>query len=170
LEAPRPVVGCDEGLVRVPTEDGHQSGSSALGCEVVRARAVKGVAIGSKCATDLSNGSGCEQRLQAGRGARLPLLTLCGPARLATVAASTSSRCTTAGTLSTYRHSPPKLLLKGTRRNVEFVQERWRIDEGWWTPNPVSRIYYSLILAQTGALVTIYQVLLPNDTWWTQRA
>jgi hypothetical protein len=59
-------------------------------------------------------------------------------------------------------------VIRGSRRGVEVVQERWRIDEGWWTPEPASRIYYRLVLT-TGGLVTVYRDLF-DDTWWMQRA
>jgi hypothetical protein len=51
---------------------------------------------------------------------------------------------------------------------VASVHERWRIDEGWWWEQPVSRLYWRLVLAD-GRLVTVYQDL-QEGTWWTQRA
>ena len=58
----------------------------------------------------------------------------------------------------------------GRRRAVPVAQvaERWRIDEGWWGPNPLSRLYYRLVLAD-GRLVTVYRDL-DDGTWWTQRS
>jgi hypothetical protein len=59
---------------------------------------------------------------------------------------------------------------RGRRRPlpVTRVAERWRIDEGWWGPNPVSRLYYRLVLAD-GRLVTVYRDL-DDGTWWAQRS
>jgi hypothetical protein len=51
---------------------------------------------------------------------------------------------------------------------VAQVAERWRIDEGWWGPNPLSRLYYRLVLAD-GRLVTVYRDL-GDETWWAQRS
>jgi hypothetical protein len=51
---------------------------------------------------------------------------------------------------------------------VMRVAERWRIDEGWWGPNPLSRLYYRLVLAD-GRLVTVYRDL-DDGTWWAQRS
>ncbi|HET9557925.1 MAG TPA: hypothetical protein VFS70_12365 [Actinomycetota bacterium] len=48
------------------------------------------------------------------------------------------------------------------------VAERWRIDEGWWGPNPLSRLYYRLVLSD-GRLVTVYRDL-GDETWWAQRS
>ena len=39
---------------------------------------------------------------------------------------------------------------------VEAVLERWRIDDEWWRPRPVSRLYYRLALAD-GRVVTVYR-------------
>jgi hypothetical protein len=62
---------------------------------------------------------------------------------------------------------PRAVLLKGTRRTVEAVQEQWRVDEGWWRTQPVSRHYYRLVLAG-GREVTVYRDLCEGG-WWMQR-
>jgi hypothetical protein len=51
---------------------------------------------------------------------------------------------------------------------VVRIAERWRIDEGWWGANPVSRLYYRLVL-DDGRLVTVYRDLR-DETWWAQRS
>jgi hypothetical protein len=53
-------------------------------------------------------------------------------------------------------------------RTVEAVQEKWRIDEGWWSARPVSRIYWRLVL-DNGQLVTVFFDLIEH-TWKAQRA
>ena len=55
----------------------------------------------------------------------------------------------------------------GRRYAVEAVLERWRIDEEWWRPRPVSRLYYSLLL-EDGRTVTVYRDLL--DGRWARQA
>lgn len=67
--------------------------------------------------------------------------------------------------------APARVVLRGRSRAVASVQERWRIDEGWWWEHPVSRMYWRLVLGD-GRQVTIYQDLsdLPLVTWWEQRA
>ncbi len=59
---------------------------------------------------------------------------------------------------------------QGRRRPVRVAQvaERWRIDEGWWGPNPLSRLYYRLVL-DDGRLATVYRDL-GDETWWAQRS
>jgi hypothetical protein len=59
---------------------------------------------------------------------------------------------------------------QGRRRPVPVAQvaERWRIDEGWWGANPLSRLYYRLVL-DDGGLVTVYRDL-GDETWWAQRS
>jgi hypothetical protein len=64
--------------------------------------------------------------------------------------------------------TPVRVRLRGRDCAVESVQERWRIDEGWWWARPVSRTYWRLVLAD-GRLVTVYEDLL-DHTWWVQRA
>ena len=57
---------------------------------------------------------------------------------------------------------------RGRAVPVAQVAERWRIDEGWWGPNPLSRLYYRLVLTD-GRLVTVYRNL-GDETWWAQRS
>jgi hypothetical protein len=59
---------------------------------------------------------------------------------------------------------------QGRRRPVPVMQvaERWRIDEGWWGPNALSRLYYRLVLVD-GRLVTVYRDLV-DEAWWAQRS
>jgi hypothetical protein len=52
-------------------------------------------------------------------------------------------------------------------RRVARVQDRWRIDDGWWRAHPVSRAYYTLLLVD-GAVVTVYHDLIA-DAWFEQR-
>ncbi len=39
---------------------------------------------------------------------------------------------------------------------MQAVQETWRIDDEWWRQRPVSRLYFSLALAD-GRTVTVYR-------------
>jgi len=55
----------------------------------------------------------------------------------------------------------------GRRYAVEAVLERWRIDEEWWRPRPVSRLYYSLLL-EDGRTVTVYRDLV--SARWAKQA
>lgn len=63
---------------------------------------------------------------------------------------------------------PSTIVLRGRPCDVVTVQERWRVDEGWWWDRPVSRLYWQLVLID-GRLITVYQDL-QDKTWWAQRA
>ena len=49
---------------------------------------------------------------------------------------------------------------------VEQVLEVWRIDDEWWRPQPVSRLYYRLAL-EGGRVVTVYRDLV-RTAWFSQ--
>ena len=46
------------------------------------------------------------------------------------------------------------------------VLESWRIDDEWWREQPVSRLYYSLLL-EDGRAVTVYRDLVSGQ-WYRQ--
>ena len=52
-------------------------------------------------------------------------------------------------------------------RAVARVQDRWRIDDEWWRERPISRLYFTVLLADD-TLLTLYHDLIA-DTWWEQR-
>ena len=52
-------------------------------------------------------------------------------------------------------------------RPVADVQDRWRIDDEWWRERPISRLYFTVLLADD-TLLTLYHDLIA-DTWWEQR-
>jgi len=62
---------------------------------------------------------------------------------------------------------PAAVWLAGCRCAVEAVLERWRIDDEWWRPRPVSRLYCRLALVD-GRVVTVYRDLLSGR--WAQQA
>jgi hypothetical protein len=49
---------------------------------------------------------------------------------------------------------------------VEAVLERWRIDDEWWREQPISRLYYRLLL-EDGRTVDVYQALR-TGRWFRQ--
>lgn len=70
---------------------------------------------------------------------------------------------------------PRSLIFEGARRQVEAVQDRWRIDDEWWREVPLSRMYYELRL-EGERVVTVYRDLssgdvaaAAGDVWWLQR-
>jgi hypothetical protein len=62
----------------------------------------------------------------------------------------------------------PRALLRRQRwQRVDRVEDVWRVDDGWWRSQPVSRTYFRLAL-EGGHVVTVYRDDL-DGTWWTQR-
>lgn len=49
---------------------------------------------------------------------------------------------------------------------VEAILERWRIDDEWWRPQPISRLYFHLALADGAHLVVFCDLL--NGQWYRQ--
>ena len=59
------------------------------------------------------------------------------------------------------------LVLRGKRRlKVTSIEDWWRIDDEWWRSEPVSRIYYAVMLA-SGQKIVLYKDLIKN-TWQRQ--
>lgn len=51
--------------------------------------------------------------------------------------------------------TPRRVRDRGLWRVVAQVQERWRTEDRWWTEEPVSREYFSLLL-EDGRPVVVY--------------
>jgi hypothetical protein len=49
---------------------------------------------------------------------------------------------------------------------VKSIEYRWRIDDEWWRTEPVSRMYFSIILAN-GIRMVIFKDLI-KDVWYQQ--
>jgi hypothetical protein len=52
------------------------------------------------------------------------------------------------------------------RQAVISIEDRWRIDDEWWRAEPVSRLYYNVILA-TGQRLVLYKDLVKGG-WYEQ--
>jgi hypothetical protein len=61
---------------------------------------------------------------------------------------------------------PRAVVLGRERLAVAAVQDRWRIDDEWWRQQPVSRLYFSLLL-EDGRMVTVFSDLV-NGRWYRQ--
>ncbi len=53
------------------------------------------------------------------------------------------------------------------RLKVTAVEDRWRIDDEWWRQQPLSRMYYALIL-ENGERLVVYKDLI-SGCWYQQR-
>jgi len=51
---------------------------------------------------------------------------------------------------------------------VEAVREEWLVEDRWWTPKPLRRHYYELVLVD-GRNVVVFRSALGNR-WYRQRA
>ncbi len=62
---------------------------------------------------------------------------------------------------------PAAVYLSKRRRRTETVLETWRIDDEWWRDQPVSRLYFRMML-EDGRMLTIYRDLLSGQ-WARQQ-
>ncbi len=60
----------------------------------------------------------------------------------------------------------PLAVREKRRQRVETIDDCWRLDDEWWRPDPVSRIYYAIHLA-SGQKMVIYKDLT-NGSWYRQ--
>ena len=52
------------------------------------------------------------------------------------------------------------------RQRITVIEDRWRIDDEWWRKEPVSRLYYSVLLV-TGEQLALYKDLVSGE-WYRQ--
>jgi hypothetical protein len=52
---------------------------------------------------------------------------------------------------------------------VEAVREEWLVEDQWWTPKPLSRRYYELVLTDGRDLV-VFREPDEDGRWFEQRA
>lgn len=58
------------------------------------------------------------------------------------------------------------LLVDGA--TVEAVREEWLVEDRWWTPKPLRRHYFELVLAD-GRALTVFRTA-GRRRWYRQRA
>ncbi|MEX0787134.1 MAG: DUF6504 family protein [Dehalococcoidia bacterium] len=63
---------------------------------------------------------------------------------------------------------PRALRQRGRWLAVESVLDCWRTDDRWWTPAPVSRAYYELLL-EDGRVATVYHDMAGGG-WYQHRS
>ena len=52
---------------------------------------------------------------------------------------------------------------------VDTVREEWLVEDRWWTPKPLSRRYFELVLAE-GQNVVVFREPDDGGRWFLQRA
>ncbi len=58
-------------------------------------------------------------------------------------------------------------VIRGKRRlRIETIDDRWRLDDEWWRPEPISRLYYAICLT-SGQRIVIYKDLIYGN-WYRQ--
>jgi hypothetical protein len=60
----------------------------------------------------------------------------------------------------------PMAVKLGKMALVAAVEDTWRIDDEWWREEPLSRIYYKVVLA-SGQRLSVYKDLIKN-CWYRQ--
>jgi hypothetical protein len=60
----------------------------------------------------------------------------------------------------------PVAVRQKRRQSVISIEDRWRLDDEWWRAQPVSRLYYNILLA-SGQRLVIYKDLV-NGRWYEQ--
>lgn len=51
---------------------------------------------------------------------------------------------------------------------VDVVREEWLVEDRWWTPRPLRRLYFELVLAD-GRCVVVFRDL-EGGRWFSQRS
>jgi hypothetical protein len=52
---------------------------------------------------------------------------------------------------------------------MDVVREEWLVEDRWWTPVPLRRRYFELVLAD-GRNVVVFREPADNGRWFLQRA
>jgi hypothetical protein len=52
---------------------------------------------------------------------------------------------------------------------VDAVRERWLVEDRWWTPKPLQREYFEVVLAN-GRDVVVFREPPDGERWYEQRA
>ena len=60
----------------------------------------------------------------------------------------------------------PLAVKQKRRQAVMTIEDRWRIDDEWWRAEPVSRLYYNVLLA-SGQRLVLYKDLVSGG-WYEQ--
>jgi hypothetical protein len=60
----------------------------------------------------------------------------------------------------------PSFVRLKRRQKIIAVEDCWRIDDEWWRSEPVSRLYYAVILA-SGQRIVLSKNLI-DSSWYRQ--
>jgi hypothetical protein len=60
----------------------------------------------------------------------------------------------------------PLAVRMSRRQTVAVIEDRWRLDDEWWRAEPLSRMYYNVLLA-SGQRLVFYKDLIGGG-WYKQ--
>jgi hypothetical protein len=60
----------------------------------------------------------------------------------------------------------PVAVRQKVRQAVISIEDRWRLDDEWWRAQPISRLYYNVLLA-SGRRLVLYKDLI-SEGWYEQ--
>ena len=52
---------------------------------------------------------------------------------------------------------------------VDAIREQWLVEDRWWTPKPLQRAYFELVLSD-GRNLVVFREPAESGSWWEQRA
>jgi hypothetical protein len=52
---------------------------------------------------------------------------------------------------------------------VDAIREQWLVEDRWWTPKPLQRAYFELVLAD-GRNLVVFREPAETGRWFEQRA
>jgi hypothetical protein len=52
---------------------------------------------------------------------------------------------------------------------VEAIREQWLVEDRWWTPKPLQRLYFEVVLTN-GRNVVVFREPPDGKRWYEQRA
>ena len=59
--------------------------------------------------------------------------------------------------------------LKVGEVTVDAIREEWLVEDRWWTPKPLQRRYFELVLVD-GRNLVVFREPADSGSWWEQRA
>ncbi|MFP5452062.1 MAG: hypothetical protein ACLGG9_09995 [Thermoleophilia bacterium] len=59
--------------------------------------------------------------------------------------------------------APHAVIIDGRRRRVVAIRDDWRVQDRWWTDQPVDRHYFEVVL-EPGRLMVLYREH-PSGQW-----
>ena len=61
---------------------------------------------------------------------------------------------------------PSNVLASGYWQSIEGILDRWHLEDEWWNPAPIDRVYYECVL-NTGNHIVLYRDRISRE-WYKQ--